>query len=102
MFNFFLTVYTLINFLKIPVSYDTDIILLKWKNLRQSYKMTDDEAAKPPAYTTSDNRCGHSINETQLVLLFEWVPWCYHQSVLKVSGNLEKQAITGDVGQLRK
>lgn len=65
--------------------------------------MTDDEVGKKKnAYTTSGNWCGHSIKETQLVLLFEWVPWCYFQSVSKVSGNPEKQAITGDVGQLGK
>ena len=101
-FFFFLKqLYNLINFPQIPVSYDTGIILLKVKEFEAEWLMMKWERKKN-AYATSDNWCGHSIKETQLALLFEWVPWCYLQSVLKVSGNPEKQAITGDVGRLRK
>ena len=100
-FFFFKQLYNLINFPQIPVSYDTGIILLKVKEFEAEWLMMKWERKKN-AYATSDNWCGHSIKETQLALLFEWVPWCYLQSVLKVSGNPEKQAITGDVGRLRK
>lgn len=100
---FFKQLCNLINFLQIPVSVVLILFSWKWKNFRQRDRMTDDEEAKINcSYNLRPLVWTLSINITQLALRFEWVPWCLCQSVLKVSGNREKWAIMGDVGQPKK